>query len=362
MDTNTPLISDQDIEWIKKYISNPSPTGGEEKGQKLWLEYIQPYADEVITTSYGNIAAVINPNKAFKVVIEAHADEIAWYVHTISNDGFIHVEETGGTDPGIAPSQSVYIHTEKNGAVEAIFGWPAIHAREVSDDAPKKSTIFLCCGCESKEEVEALGIQVGDFITYKAGFNILNKKFFYGRALDNRMGGFVIARVAKMLKENNVDLPYSLYIVNAVQEEIGTKGAEMIAKTIKPDCAIVIDVTHDTTTPKMNPDKEGQIRSGKGPVITKAPPVHNKLRKMLVDVAAKNNIPLQLAAMAKSTGTDADAFAYEEGGIPTALISFPLRYMHTTVETVHRNDVENTIRLIYHTLQEIHPGMDLKYI
>lgn len=362
MDQNAPVISEHDIEWLKKYISNPSPTGGEIQGQRLWMEYIKPYADDIITTNYGDVAAVINPGKNFKVVIEAHADEIAWYVHSISSDGFIHVEETGGTDPGIAPSQSVHILTEKNGPVEGIFGWPAIHTREVKDDAPKKSSIFVCCGCESKEEVEALGIQVGDFIVYKAGLTVLNNKFFTGRALDNRMGGFVIATVARMLKENNIQLPYSLYVVNAVQEEIGTKGAEMIAESLQPDCAIVVDVTHDTTTPKMDQNKEGQIQAGKGPVITKSPPVHNKMRQLLVDVAKKNNIPLQLAAVSKSTGTDADAFAYANGGIPTALVSFPLRYMHTTVETVHRNDVENTIKLLYHALQQIDPGADLKYL
>ncbi len=124
------LIGEQEIEWLRKYISNPSPTGGEVKGQQLWLDYIKPYADEVITTTYGNVAAVINPGQNFKVVVEAHADEIAWYVNRIGPDGFIHVEETGGTDPGIAPSQSVYIHT-KNGPVDAVFGWPAIHSREV---------------------------------------------------------------------------------------------------------------------------------------------------------------------------------------------------------------------------------------
>ena len=362
MDQQTSLITEKEIDWIRKYVTNASPTGGEQEGQRIWRDYIKPYADEIITTLYGNVAAVINPGKDFKVVIEAHADEIAWFVNSITSEGFIHVEETGGTDPGIAPSQIVRIHTEKNGIIEGIFGWPAIHTREVSDDAPKKKSIFIDCGCDSKEEVENLGIQVGDFITYKCGFNVLNKKYFFGRALDNRMGGFVIARAARMLKENNIQLPYSLYVVNAVQEEVGAKGAEMIAATINPDCTIVIDVTHDTSTPMMNPSKEGKISAGKGPVITKAPPVHSIMRKMLIDVASRNNIPVQLAAVAKSTGTDTDSFAYANGGIPSALISFPLRYMHTTVETVHRDDVENTIKLLYHALQEIKPGMKLKYL
>jgi len=355
------LIGTEEIKWLERYIQNASPTGNEQDGQKIWLEYIKPYIDEHYVDPYGSVAGIINPGKDFKVVIEAHADEIAWYVNRIGTDGFIHVVDTGGTDPGIAPSQKVTIHTEK-GAVPAVFGWPAIHSRDVSQDAPKKSTIFIDCGCSSREEVEALGVQVGDYITYDAGFCVLNKRFLVGRALDNRMGGFMIARLTKMLKENNVQLPYTLYIVNSVQEEIGTKGAEMMAHYIKPDCAIVIDVTHDTNTPMMDKNKEGDIACGKGPAIMKAPPIHIKLRQLLTETAKEQNIPYQMAVMTKETGTDADAFAYQNGGIPTSLISMPLRYMHTTVETMHKEDVEHAIRLLYFALQKIDPKMEFKYI
>jgi putative aminopeptidase FrvX len=355
------LIDTDEIEWIKKYIQNPSPTGNERVGQQIWLDYIKPYIDDHIVCNYGSVAAVINPGQKFKVVIEAHADEIAWYVQTISPDGFIHVQETGGTDPGIAPSQFVNIHTSK-GLIPAVFGWPAIHTRETSQDAPKMSSIFIDCGCESKEEVEKLGIQIGDYITYSSGFEVVNNTHFVGRALDNRMGGFMIARLAKMLKENNVQLPYTLYIVNSVQEEIGTKGAQVMAHVLQPDCAFIIDVTHDTLTPMMDKNKEGDIGLGKGPVVTKAPSIHNKMRELLLNTAIENKIPHQLAVMPKETGTDADGFAYELGGIPSSLISLPLRYMHTTVETMHRNDIEHGINLLYHTLQKMKPDFNFKYL
>lgn len=354
------LIGKEELKWLERYISNWSPTGREKGGQQMWLDYIRPYIDDRLICNYGSVAGIINPGKDFKVVIEAHADEIAWYVGRIGADGIIHVTETGGTDPGIAPSQRVVIHTE-NGPVDALFGWPAIHARETQDDAPKMSTIFIDCGCSSREEVEELGIQVGDIITYSTGFWVLNKRFLVGRALDNRMGGFMIARVARMLKENNIELPYSLYIVNSVQEEIGTKGAEMMSYLIQPDCAVVIDVTHDTDTPMMDKNKEGDISLGKGPVILKAPPVHNVMRELLVSAAKDNSIPFQLSVMAKETGTDTDAFAYERGGTPSCLISMPLRYMHTTVETMHKEDIENAIMLLYHSLQRIKPDIDFKY-
>jgi putative aminopeptidase FrvX len=355
------LIGPNELEWLGKYIHNASPSGNEKDGQKLWLERIKPYIDEHIVDNYGNVAAIINPGQDFKVVLEAHADEIGWYVKMIDDDGYIHVQETGGTDPGIAPSQWVNIHTAK-GTVPAVFGWPAVHTRDSKDDAPKQSTIFLCCGCQSRKEVEEKGVVVGDLITYDTGFRILNETHFTGRALDNRMGGFMTARIAQMIKEEGVQLPYSLYLVNAVQEEVGMKGAKMIAHTIQPDCVLVIDVTHDTTSPMIDKNKEGDIEISKGPVLTKSAPVHNKLRKLLEDVAKEEGIPIQHAVEANETGTDADVFAYELGGIPTALLSLPLRYMHTTVETMHRDDIEGGIRLLYHALQKLGPDFDFKYL
>ena len=354
-------MGEQELEWLRTYIKNPSPSGNEREGQRLWLEYIRPFIDDHIIDDYGNVAGIINPGQAFKVIVEAHADEIAWYVNRIDEDGYIHVKETGGTDPGIAPSQRVHIHTAK-GPVPAVFGWPAIHTRDSKDDAPKMSSIFLCCGAMSKEEATGMGVRVGDFITYDTGLEVLNGNHLTGRALDNRMGGFMIARIARMLKEQKIALPYSLYFVNAVQEEVGMKGAKMIVHTIRPDCALVIDVTHDTSSPMMDKNKEGDLTIGKGPVITKAAPIHAKLRELLETVAGEQDIPLQFAAEANETGTDADIFAYELGGIPTALLSLPLRYMHTTVETMHKDDIEAGIRLLFHALQQLGPDFNFKYL
>lgn len=353
-------ISKDDIVWLKQYIKNASPSGNEVHGQKLWLDFIRPYIDDYITDNYGNVAAIINPGQKFKVVLEAHADEIAWYVHTITKDGFLHVEKNGGIDPGIAPSQKVIIRTEK-GTVKGIFGWPAIHTRSSSKE-PNPDTIFIDCGCRSKSEVEELGIQVGDCVTYQAGFSILNKRFFVGRGQDNKMGGFMIATVARLLRENNIKLPYTLYIVNAAQEEVGLRGASMMASKIKPDCAIVTDVTHATHTPLVSLTKEGDVELGKGPVIKKAPPIHNKLREYIVNTARENKIPYQLSVSSKKSGTDADSFAYSQSGIPSALISLPLRYMHTTVETTAKRDIINTVTLLYNVIQNFSPDFNFKYL
>lgn len=356
-----PVLNKESMKFMEKYLNNTSPTGYECEGQKLWMEYLTPYVDTFITDTYGTAVGVINPDAEFKVVIEAHSDEISWRVNYITSDGLVYVIRNGGADHQIAPSKRVNIHTKK-GLVPGIFGWPAIHTRHGKDEAtPKVDNIFIDLGCTSKVEVEELGVHVGCVITYPDEFFILNKENFVGRALDNRMGGIMIAEVARLLKENNKTLPFGLYIVNSVQEEIGLRGAQMITQRLKPNVAIITDVCHDTSTPMINEKTEGDTKNGEGPVITYAPAVQNNLRELIISKAEANEIPFQRMASSSSTGTDTDAFAYSNGGVASALISLPLRYMHTTVEMVNKNDVENVIRLIYETLLSIESGEDFSY-
>jgi putative aminopeptidase FrvX len=197
--------------------------------------------------------------------------------------------------------------------------------------------------------------------TYEEGYEELAYDYLIGRAFDNRIGGFMIAEVARLLRQNNKKLPYALYVVNAVQEEIGLRGAEMIARRIKPNVAIITDVTHDTSTPMINKIIEGECACGKGPSLAYGPAVHNKLLDLIQTAASKNKIPVQLRTVSRSTGTDTDSFAYANDGCPSALISIPLRYMHTTVEMLHKNDVEETIKLMYETLLALTPKTNLSY-
>ena len=356
------IINNKSEKFLSEYINNPSPTGFESGGQKMWLDYILPYIDEHFVDTYGTVVGVINPEAKYKVVIEAHADEISWFVHYITKDGYIYLRRNGGSDHQIAPSKRVNIHTKK-GMVKAVFGWPAIHTRSASTEkSPKLDNIFLDCGCASKEEVEELGIHVGCVVTYEDEFMILNDKYYVGRALDNRIGGFMIAEVARMLYENKIKLPFGLYITNSVQEEVGLRGAQMIVDQIKPNVAIVTDVCHDTGTPMLNKIKQGDTKCGGGPVLTYGPAVQNNLLELIINSADKNNIPFQRAAASRATGTDTDAFAYANGGVASSLISLALRYMHTTVESVHKDDVENVIRLIYESLQNIKNNHDFRYL
>jgi putative aminopeptidase FrvX len=356
------VITTESEQFLEKYLNNASPTGFEAPGQQLWLSYIKPFIHEWHLDNYGTAYGIINPDKKFKVVIEGHADEISWFVNHINDDGFISVIRNGGSDHIIAPSKRVNIHTKK-GYVKGVFGWPAIHVRQGKDAnlSPLLENIFIDVGASKKDEVLEMGIHVGCVITYEDEFTIINNQYYCGRALDNRMGGFCIAEVARLLHENKIELPFSLYIVNSVQEEVGLNGAHMVANTIKPNVAIVTDVTHDTHTPLMNAKMQGDIRCGKGPSLTYAPAVHNKLLSLIIEAAEEKEIPFQRQASSRSTGTDTDAFAYSNGGVPSALISLPLRYMHTTVEMAHKDDVNNVIRLMYESLLKIEDNHNFKY-
>ena len=348
-------------EFLEKYLNNVSPTGFESSGQKIWLDYLKPYIDETIVDAYGTAVGVINPGCDYKVVLEAHADEISWFVNYITEDGYLYVIRNGGSDFQIAPSMRCNIFCENGNVVKGIFGWPAIHVRTEKNPEMKPDTVFIDVGCSSKEEVEKLGIHVGSVAVFEADCEWLNNKYIIGRALDNRMGGFMIAEVARHLSENKQKLPFTLFLVNSVQEEIGLRGAEMISRRLKPDVAIITDVTHDTHSPLYNKKQQGDCKCGRGPVVTYGPAVQNNLLQFIIQTANESNISIQRNAVSRSTGTDTDSFAYSGVGVPSALISLPLKYMHTTVEMVDEQDVEGCIQLMYQSVLKLNQGQTFNY-
>ena len=355
-------MEDHSRKFLYSYINNFSPTGFEESGQRMWLDYLRPAIDTYVSDTYGSVAGIINPDAPYKVVIEAHADEIAWFVNFITEDGYIYVRRNGGSDALIAPSKRVNLFGDK-GIVKGVFGWPAIHVREIErDEAPKIKNIFIDIGASSKKEVLEMGVHVGTVVTFDDEAFDLNQKYLVGRALDNRIGGFMIAEVAHRLKKNKKKLPFGLYIVNSVQEEIGLRGAEMMAARLRPDVAIITDVCHDTQSPMYKKMEQGDQRCGEGPVLTYGPAVQNNLLNFIIGVAEKNDIKFQRAAATRATGTDTDAFAYSGQGSASALISLPLKYMHTTVETVSYEDIEAVIQLMYHSLLTLKKDQDFRYI
>jgi putative aminopeptidase FrvX len=350
-----------EYDFLLDYLNTPSPSGMEKQGQSKWMEYIKPYVHKIDTDAYGSAVGVINPEAEFKVVIEAHADEIGWNVCYISDTGYISVNRNGGSDCAIAPSKVVDIHTT-NGIVKGVFGQTAIHMRERGEEkVPKTEELFIDVGCSTKDEVEALGIHVGSKITYPDPPFIMNGDKLVGRALDNRVGGYMIAEVARMLHENQDELNFSLHIVNAVQEEVGLRGAEMMSRAIQPDVAIITDVCHDTSTPGIDVRKHGATQIGSGPVIAYAPSIQNNLRDFIIQKADDSSIEFQRLTSSYSSGTDTDAFAYDNGGTPSALIKIPLRYMHTTVETASLEDIKKAIKLIYESVKGLNDKKDFSY-
>lgn len=357
------ILTEDALSFLTRYLNTPSPTGCEWRGQQTWLDYAKPYFDHYEVDNYGTVYGIINPNKPYRVVIEAHVDEISWVVNHISDEGLLYVYRNGGSDHLQALSKRVNVYSrDMQHSIKAVFGWPAIHLRRDSDPAPKVESLFLDCGCQSKQEVLDLGIGIGSMVVYEDEFISLNQRYYMGRALDNRMGGFMIAQVARMLRENNIELPYSLYVVNSVQEEIGLRGAAMVSRTIQPHVALITDVTHDTSTPGINRIKYGSIKSGEGPSIALGAAVQNKFADLIINTAKTCEIPYQIEVCGDSTGTDTDAFAYSYKGTVSALLSLPLRYMHSTVEMTHQDDVVNTIRLMYEVLQKIEEGHNFKYL
>lgn len=338
------------IEFLKKYVNTPSPSGYEMLlgGQKVWIDYVSQFCEKVEVDLYGNAYAHYNEIRADvkTILIDAHCDEIGFLVFDITDTGFIKIARLGGSDISIVPSTRVNIWGEK-GVVSGVFGHPAIHIQE-GKFILKIENAFIDIGVSSKKEVEDLGITIGTPITMVDGYMELGD-YYCGRSLDDKIGGFISAEILRKLHENKVELPFNLVVVNAVQEEVGLYGAKMACERIKPDIAIVIDVTHDTDSPAYDKNKQGSISAGKGVVIMNAPSIQKNLFKILVDNAKENEIPYQLTVSGRGSGTNADSYAYPHG-IPTALIKMGMRYMHTTVETVHKQDVDSAIKLLYSVL------------
>lgn len=344
-----------DFKFLKKYTNTPTPVGYEVKlgGQQVWIDHISDYVDNIEQDCYGSVKATIKSKNNIKetVILDAHCDEIAWTVKEITDNGFIYVNRLGGMDHQIAPSMRVNIWTNDNKNIKGIVGHPAIHIKDRKDKLDI-TDIFIDTGY-SKEELLSKNIEIGNPITYKTKLSKLGDKFICSRALDDKIGGYILIEVAKKLKINNIDLPFNLCFVNSVQEEIGLKGAKMVADSESTIAAICVDVTHDTTPPCYK--NMTQTTYNNGCVITDSPSIHKNLLQHIKNTAVENNIKHQIKCTdsGNSTGTNTDSYAYHGTGIPSALISIPLRYMHTSVETVNIDNIKECIELLYYSIINI---------
>jgi endoglucanase len=355
------MFDDDRLQFLMDLLDTPSPSGQEIEAQRFWAKGIRPYADSVTNDAYGNAWAVIESKKAKAptLMIEAHADEIGFMIRYITRDGFLRVERVGGTDAAIARGRRVRF-LGAQGEVIGVIGNTAIHLRSGDEKAPKTWDLFVDVGASTPEEVEELGLRVGHVGVYCDGPILLNDNRLVCRALDNRLSGFVLVELARRLAEDKKNLAWNVVLVNAVQEEVGGNGATMVAHRLRPDAAICIDVTHATDSPGLDKGRYGDIRLGKGPALAYGTANQPNVRARLELVGEKANIPLQFEATGYCTGTDTDSIFISRNGIPSALVSLPLRYMHSPVETADLRDVEATIDLLQDFILSLKKNDDFK--
>lgn len=339
-------MREQSLNFLKTLVNTPSPVGHEARGQRVWLDYAAQFADDTFSDAYGNCVAVLNKGASPKVMLAAHADEIAMAVNYIDEDGFIYVRKMGGVDAAITKAQRVQIHT-RAGAIRGVVGNVAPHLMKEEKDpkAPKIHELFIDIGAADKREAERL-VQVGNPITLVDEFELLRNDLAIARAFDNRIGTFAVAETLRLLKESQAKLKCEVCAVSNVQEEVGLFGARQIAYSLHPDVAIVVDVTHATDYPNVSKPQHGDIRVGKGPTLTHGGCNHSEVVARLETVAKQKKIPLQHEAMSATSGTDTDAIFWTRGGIPCGLVSLPNRYMHSPVELVNLKDLAHIPELL----------------
>ncbi len=350
----------ESLEFLTKLLNTPTPSSDEARGQRVWLDYVKPFADTVETDTYGNALAILNPKGSPKIMVEGHADEIAFQIAYIDDNGFIYFSGVGGHDPSLASGQRVHIHG-RHGEVLGVIGALAIHMQDRSkkQDTPELHDLFIDIGVSSRKEAEKK-VAVGDLITYTVGFQQLNGDIYIARACDNRIGTFVAAEVMRLCAKSRGKIKAQVVAASAIGEENGLYGAEMLGYSVKPDAAIVIDVGQATDIPVTNKKRFGDTRLGLGPILSRGSVNHPVLVKRLEDIAVKNKIAFQRGIDPRRSGTDADAIFLQRGGIATAAIGVPNRYMHTPVEAVHLKDLENLAVWLTHFILDLKPNEAFK--
>jgi endoglucanase len=353
-------MRDQSLKFLQTLVNTPSPVGHETRGQRVWLDYAKKFADETFSDAYGNCVAVLNKGGSPRIMLAGHADEIAMAVNYVDSDGYIYVRRMGGVDAAITKAQRVTIHT-RGGPVRGVVGNVAPHLTKQEGDPkpPKIHEIFIDIGASNKKEAEKL-VRVGDPITLADEFETLRGDLAIARAFDNRIGTWSVIEALRLLSESKTKLHAEVCAVSNVQEEVGLLGARQIAYSLKPDIALVVDVTHATDYPTVNKAQHGDIKIGGGPTITHGGCNHPEVVKRIEEVAKVKKITLQHEAMSATSGTDTDVIFWTRGGIASALISLPNRYMHSPVELVSLKDLEQVPQLLAAFAQSVKKGEQFK--
>lgn len=336
----------ESLEFLKDLLSTPSPSGFERYGQRVWLDYVSQYADEVFTDVYGSAVGVLNPGAETSIMLVGHADEIGLMINYIDDNGFLYAKSIGGIDTAIVPGKRLTIHTKK-GPVDGITGATAVHLRDRSGDGYKvreMHELFIDIGADSKASA-LRRVQIGDPVTFKDDFELIGKDLAVARALDNRIGTWAVAEALRLIKASGKKLNCTVYATSCVQEEIGHRGAHMLTMRLDPEMALVVDVGHATDTPGIDQRKHGEFKLGGGPIMSIGGPTLPEMNDRIEKVAKQARITLQREAEPGRSGTDTDHVFKVSGGVACGLVCLPIRYMHTPVEMGDLRDLEKIARL-----------------
>lgn len=346
----------ESLQFLKALLATPSPSGFEEAIQKVVKDYIGPHVDKVYKDVHGNQVHVRNPKAGLRVMLAGHVDEISLMVHYIDEQGFLSFKPIGGVDPSVLDGQRVVVHTVK-GPIPGVIGRRAIHLMENEErgKAMKMEQMWVDIGAKDGADARKR-VALGDPVTIDAGYLELINDRVVARAMDDRIGAFVVIEAMRLIAKRKVNV--GVYCVTTVQEEIGLRGATTSAYGVNPQAGIAVDVSHATDHPDCDPKKHGQYRLGAGPILSRGPNINPVVYKQLTSIAEKHKIPYQVNAAPRGTGTDANAMQLTRGGVATGLVGVPNRYMHSPVEMVCLTDVQYCAELLAEWLCSLKAATD----
>ena len=346
------------VKFLERLINTPSPSGFEEPAQSLIFDRMKSFCNSVSSDVHGNVIGVVNPKGSLRVMLAGHADQIGFMISHVSDDGYLYFAAIGGIDETIVPTQRVLVHSA-SGPIPGVIGKRAIHlmSAEERKKTPEMKSLFIDIGVSSRKQAEKL-VAVGDPITFVAPFQKLEGDVVVGGAFDDRVGAFIVAEALRLLSKRKPRA--AVFGVSTVQEELGMRGARTSAFGIDPHAGIAIDVTHATDYPGSDKNAGGDVKLGKGPVMHRGANINSVLGALMVKTAQKKKIPYQFTAEPRATGTDANMIQLNRAGVAAALISIPNRYMHTPVEVVNLNDLDDAARLIAETIMTLDSSADFR--
>jgi endoglucanase len=332
------------FDFLKQLVDTPSPSGYEQRVQRVFRNRVATYATDVRTDVLGNVYATVNPNGSPRIMLAGHADEIGFQVRYISDEGMLYFGSIGGHDVIVTVGQRVTVHTT-SGPVLGVLGRKAIHLLDPDErkKTPKLDELWIDIGAKDKADAESV-VAIGDCVTYEHELQHLRGDLCVARSFDDKMGVFVVAEALRLL--DGTSLKAAVIGVSTVQEEVGLRGARTSAYDIDPQIGIATDVGHSTDYPGSDKKKVGDIKLGGGPKIIRGANINPVVFDLLVKTAKELEIPYQILAAPGGTGTDANVIQLSRAGIATGLIAVPLRYMHTPNEIMNLDDIENAAWLM----------------